>query len=333
MRRREFIALIAGPLLAWPLVARAQAPTKQPRIALVHSGIPADELTETGGVPWIREFLQELRRLGYADGRNVILERYSAEGRLNRIAELARTVVGGNPDVIVTNGPLVNAFAAATTSIPIVAIMGDPTRGGVATSPALPSANITGVTVDAGIELYDKQLQVLKEALPAASKIAYLRSEEHTSELQSPAMISYAVFCLPSVIGMPLDEATRSQLQRTFAQLAQERFDAVMVSPSGGFLANRQLIVELAASKRLPSVYPYRDFVEGGGLMAYEPDLLELSRHLADQVRQVLGGAIPGDIPIYRATAFKLIVNLRAAQALGVTLPPALLARADEVIE
>jgi len=333
MRRREFIALIAGPLLAWPLVARAQAPTKQPRIALVHSGIPADELTETGGVPWIREFLQELRRLGYADGRNVILERYSAEGRLNRIAELARTVVGGNPDVIVTNGPLVNAFAAATTSIPIVAIMGDPTRGGVATSPALPSANITGVTVDAGIELYDKQLQVLKEALPAASKIAYLVSRADWNGRLGQELRGPGQSLEPSVIGMPLDEATRSQLQRTFAQLAQERFDAVMVSPSGGFLANRQLIVELAASKRLPSVYPYRDFVEGGGLMAYEPDLLELSRHLADQVRQVLGGAIPGDIPIYRATAFKLIVNLRAAQALGVTLPPALLARADEVIE
>src|SRR6516162_1645926 len=132
---------------------------------------------------------------------------------------------------------------------------------------------------------------------------------------------------------MPLEEATPSQFRRAFAQIAQQRLDAVMVSRAGEFLANRQLIVDLAASGRLPGMYPYRDFVEGGGLMAYAPDGGELARQLADQVRQVLGGTKPSDIPIYQPNTFKLIVNLKAAQAIGLTVPQLLLAQADEVIE
>jgi putative ABC transport system substrate-binding protein len=333
MRRRELIALIGGTVLARPLLAQAQAPTKQPRIALVHSGIPVERLTETGGVFWLREFFQELHRLGYAEGRNVSVERFSAEGHLDRSTDLARTVVDGNPDLIVTNGPLVRPFGTATASIPIVAIMGDPISGRITDSLARPSANITGVTVDAGIELYGKRLQIMNEALPAASRIAYLGSRAEFDGMLGQAIRDSGQRLGLAMMGASLDQATPAEFRRVFAQMAQERLDAVMVSPAGEFLANLKLIVELAASSRLPAMYPYRDFVDGGGLMAYAPDLAELARHLADQVRQVLGGAKPQDIPIYQATTFKLIVNLGAAKALDLALPPAFLTQADEVIE
>jgi putative tryptophan/tyrosine transport system substrate-binding protein len=333
MRRRDFSAGLVLVVAAGLAGARAQAPPKQPLIALVHSGIPADQLIETGGVLWVREFFQELRRLGYADGRNLVVERYSAEGHLDRLADLARTVVSRHPDAIVTHGPLVLPFNAATRTIPIVAIMGDPIRLGIATSLARPPANITGVSVDAGYEILGKELQILKEAVPAASKIAYLCSHTDWEGVWGEALRDFGQRLGIAVIGMPLQEATPSQFRRAFAQIAQQRLDAVMVSGAGEFLANRQLIVDLAASGRLPGMYPYHDFVEAGGLMAYAPDLAELARQLADQVRQVLGGAKPSDIPIYQPTTFKLIVNLKAAKAIGLTVPRLLLAQADEVIE
>jgi putative tryptophan/tyrosine transport system substrate-binding protein len=333
MRRRDFSAGLVLVAAAGLARARAQGPPKQPRIALIHTGIPANQLTETGGVPWVREFFQELRRLGYADGRNLMVERYSAEGHLDRLADLARTVVNSHPDAIVTHGPLVKPLRAATTTVPIVAIMGDPIAEGIVTNLARPTANITGVSVDAGIELYGKQLQILQEVVPAVSKIAYLCASRNWDGPLGQALRDSGQRLGIAVIGMPLEEATPPQFQRAFAQMAEQRLDAVMVSTSGEFLANRKLIVDLAASSRLPGMYPYRDFVEGGGLMAYAPDLLELARQLADQVRQVLGGAKPSDIPIYQPTTFKLIVNLKAANAIGLTVPQSILARADEVIE
>ena len=151
MRRRDFSAALVLAAAGGLARARAQGPPKQPRIALVHSGIPADRLTETGGVPWVREFFQELRRLGYADGRNLVVERCSAEGHLDRLADLARAVVNSHPDAIVTHGPLVKPLRAATTTVPIVAIMGDPIGEGIVTNLARPGANITGVSVDGAI--------------------------------------------------------------------------------------------------------------------------------------------------------------------------------------
>jgi len=329
MRRRDFSAGLVLVVAAGLARAQAQAPPTQPRIALAHTGIPADQLIETGGVIWVREFLQELRRLGYADGRNLVVERYSAEGHLDRLADLARTVINGHPDAIVTHGSFLPTFKAATTTIPIVAIMGDPIREGIATNLARPPANITGVTVDAGYELLGKELQILKEAVPAASKIAYLCSYWDTGQWVRDSGQRLGI----AVIRIPVEEATASQFRPAFAQMAQERLDAVMVSGAGEFLANRQPIVDFAANSRLPGMYPYRDFVEAGGLMAYAPDLGEQGRQLADQVRRVLGGTKPSDIPIYQPTTFKLIVNLKAAKAQGFTVPQLLLEQADEVIE
>ncbi|MFI5022401.1 MAG: ABC transporter substrate-binding protein [Alphaproteobacteria bacterium] len=331
MRRRDFLAGLVLAAMTGP--ARAQAPAQERRIAFVHVAIPADQLTETGSTLWIREFFQALRRLGYAEGRNLIVERYSAEGHLGRLADLARTVLSRNPDLIVTHGPFVAQFRAATATVPIVAIMADPISLGIVTSFARPGANITGAAVDAGIELYGKQLQILKEAVPSASKIAYLCSHLDWDGALGRDLRDSAQRLGLSLTGILIEEATPAQFRRAFAEIVQQQVNAMMVSTSGEYLANRQLIVELAGTSRLPGMYPYRDFVEAGGLMAYAPDLAELARQLADQVRQILQGAKPGDIPIYQATTFKLIVNLRAAKALGLTIPPSIFVRADEVIE
>ena len=330
MRRRDFSAGLLLTTMARR--AGAQAPPQR-RIVFVHSGIPADQLTETGGTLWVREFLQELRRLGYVEGRELMIERYSAEGRVERFSELVHAIVSRRPDLIVTNGPLVDPLKAATDTIPVLAIMGDPIRLGVVTNLARPAANITGVSVDGGIELYGKQVQILKEAVPSASRIVYLSSPTSWDGSLGQAVRASAERLGISLIGIPLEAATPSEFRRVFAEIARQQLDAVMVSPSGEFLANRQLIVQLAQANRLPGMYPYRDFVEAGGLMAYAPDLGELARRLADQVRQILNGSKPSDLPIYQPTTFKLILNLKAAKTLNITLPGAVLAHADEVIE
>jgi len=176
MRRRDFIGL-ASAAAALPFAARAQQPQKQRRIAFVHSGIPADKLTETAGPFWVRRFYETLRALGDIEGSNLVVERYSAEGHSDRFAALVDTVVSRNPDVIVCNfNDLVKAFAATTTTIPIVALVGDPIAGGLVTNLAHPGANLTGVSINAGSEIYGKRLQILKEAVPSATKIADLLS-------------------------------------------------------------------------------------------------------------------------------------------------------------
>ena len=174
MRRREFIAALGGAA-AWPLAARAQQPATQRRIAIFHPAIPTTLLTETGGGSAWRAFFGELRRLGYVEGENLIIERYSAEGHHERYADLAREIVTRNPDVIVTGtNPVVIAFTAATSTIPVVAFMLDPLKAGLVTSLARPGGNLTGITLDAGIEIWGKRLQMLKEAIPSTAKAAFL---------------------------------------------------------------------------------------------------------------------------------------------------------------
>jgi putative ABC transport system substrate-binding protein len=334
MRRREFISLVGGATsLLWPLAARAQQPAKQRRIAFVHSGIPADQLTATAGPFWVRRFFETLRGLGDIEGGNLVVERYSAEGRSERFASLVATVVSRNPDVIVSNlNGLVKAFTTATSTIPIVGITGDPIAAGLLTSLAHPGGNLTGVSVDAGVEIVTKRLQILKEAMPKGTKVAYLlsnasdgRAESAYREAGQRLGIALTVNFLPEV-----DDA---QLRRSFAEMAQQQFDAALVDEGGSFLAQRALIAELAGKYRLPVIYPYRDYVDLGGLMAYAPDLGELAERLANDVHQILNGAKPGDIPYYQPNKFPLIVNLKAAKALGLELPSTLVARADEVIE
>ena len=332
MRRREFIALVGGA--AWPPVARAQQSATPRRIAIFHPAIPTTLLTETGGGSAWRAFFGELRRLGYVEGENLIIERYSAEGHHERYADLAREIVARNPDVIVTGtNPVVTAFEAVTSTIPVVAFMIDPLQARLVTSLSRPGGNLTGITLDAGIENWGKRLQLLKEAIPSATNVAFLgmrdgwegSSGQILRDVGAQMGISLA-FTLPQ-------EGNPSELERVFAAMEQQRPDAVLVSGEGDLYAHRQLIAELAAKKRLPMMCPYRDYVEAGALMGYAVDLAELLKRMADDVNQILKGAKPGDIPIYQPTKFQLLINVKTAKALALTIPPALLARADQVIE
>jgi putative ABC transport system substrate-binding protein len=332
MRRRDFFGVLSGTALSLPLGARAQQAQRQHRIAFVHSGIPADLLTETAGPFWVRQFYQTLRKLGDTEAGNLVVERYSGEGRSDRFAALAAAVVSRNPDVIVANSNgLVKTFMVATATIPIVGITADPIAAGLVTSLAHPGSNFTGVSIDAGFEIVSKRLQILKEALPQATKVAYLlpNTDDRTAsayrEAGQPLGIALTTMILP--------EVNDAQLRHTFAEMAQQQFDAALVDENGSFLALRALIVELAEKHRLPVIYPYRDYADLGGLITYAPDLGELAQRLANDVHQILNGAKAGDIPFYQPTKFQLLINLKAAKILDLKVPSSLLLRADEVLD
>jgi putative tryptophan/tyrosine transport system substrate-binding protein len=334
MRRREFLGALGGAATAWPLAARGQQPARQPRIAIFHPAIPTTLLTETGGGSAWRAFFGELRRLGYVEGENLIIERYSAEGHHERYADLAREIVTRNPDVIVTGtNPVVIAFKAATSTIPVVAFMQDPLKAGLVTSLARPGGNLTGITLDAGIEIWGKRLQMLKEAIPSTTTAAFLGMRDGWEGSSGEVLRAAGAELGISLVFMLPQKGNSSEIERVFAVMEQQRPDAVLVSGEGDLYAHRQLIAELAEKNRLPAMCPYRDYVEAGGLMAYAVDLAELLRRMADDVHQILKGSKPGDIPIYQPTKFELLINLKTARALGLTLPPALLALAAEIIQ
>ena len=330
MRRRDFtIGLL---LSAASQSVRAEERAKPHRIAIVVAADPVARVSDAGPRLW-RAFFEELRRLGDVEGQNLTVERYSGEGRPEGFADLAREVVNRNPDVIVAGQAIARAARAATVTIPIVFIGGDPIRAGLATSLARPGGNITGVTVDAGDEIWGKRLQILKEAVPSASKAVFLGMRGSWEGLEGPELREISRRLEISLIGMLLRESTPSEYQRVFAEVARERPDAIMVSSGPDLNPYRQLIVELVEKTRLPAIYPWRDFVELGGLMAYASDFAEIGRRMADDVHKILNGTKPGDIPIYQPTKFELVINLKTAKTLGLTIPPVLLAGADEVIE
>src|SRR5215467_5751213 len=334
MKRREFLGALSGAVAGWPLAVRAQQPATKRRIAIFHPAIPTRLLTETGGGSAWRAFFGELRRLGYVEGENLIIERYSAEGHHERYADLVREIVTRNPDVIVTGtNPVVTAFKTATSTIPVVAFMIDPLQPGLVASLARPGGNLTGITLDAGIEIWGKRLAILKEAIPSIAKAAFLGMREGWEGTSGQVLRDAGGRLGISLTFMLPQKGTPSEIERVFAEIEKQRPDAVLVSGEGDLYANRVLIAELAEKTRLPTICPYRDYVEAGALMGYAVDLAELLRRMADDVHQILKGAKPGNIPIYQPTKFQLLINLKTAKALGLTLPPALLARADQVIE
>ena len=346
MRRREFVALLGGAAITWPLTGQAQPSGKVYRIAILHPSAPVADISETGDHPYFPVFFQELRRLGYVEERNLTVDRYSGEGRIERHAELARTAVGSKPDVILAISPhMMLPLKEATATIPIVGITGDPVASGLVTNLARPGGNITGISVDPGLEIYGKSLEIFKEAVPTISRVAFLMPRPvwegalPGSRTANLAPGSRAVRQAADQLGMTvLDAALDSPIQeseyrRVFAAISQEGADALVVGQPPENLTHRRLIVELAEKARLPALYPWRDYVVIGGLMAYAVDLKDVFRRAADQVDEILKGATPSEMPIYQPTTFELIINAKTARALGLTLPPVLLARADEVIE
>src|SRR3954467_14727883 len=332
MRRREFTAGVLLFAAAQP--SRAQPRATPRRIAIFHPAIPIALLTETGGGSAWRAFFGELRRLGYVEGQNLLIERYSAEGHHERYADIAREIINSNPDLIVTGpNPVVLAFNALTTTVPVVAFMIDPLKGGLIASLARPGGNLTGVTLDPGIELWGKRLELLKEAVPSITSTAFLSMREGWEGSFGQAMRDIASQLGISLVSMLPSAGTSAEIERVFAEMAGQRPDAVLMTGEGDLYANRQLIAELAQKYRMPTMCPYRDYVDAGGLMAYTVDLAELLRRMARDVQQILGGVRPGDIPIYQPPKFELLINQKTAKALGLTLSPTLLSRADELIE
>jgi putative ABC transport system substrate-binding protein len=331
MRRRDFTA---GLLFATAMrPARAQRATP-PRIAIFHPAIPVALLTETGGGTAWRAFFGELRRLGYLEGQNLIIERYSAEGHHERYADFAREIVARHPDLIVTGtNPVVAAFRAATSTIPLVAFMLDPLKAGLIASLARPGGNLTGITLDAGIEIWGKRLALLKEAVPPTASVALLGMRDGWEGSFGQALRDVSSQLGIALVSMVPNTGTTAEIERVFADMVERRPDAVLITGEGDLYAHRQLIAELALKYRLPTMCPYRDYVDAGGLMAYTVDLAELLRRMAQDVHQILKGARPGDIPIYQPTKFELLINLKTAKTLGLILPPALLSNADEMID
>jgi putative tryptophan/tyrosine transport system substrate-binding protein len=331
VRRRDFAMglLLGGAVRA----GRAREQVRQHRIAIVRPAGSVALISETG-IHFYKEFFTELRRLGDVEGRNLIVERYSGEGRPERFADLAREVVNRTPDVIVVSSdPIAQAAHAADGTTPIIWITGgDPTRAGLVRSLARPGGNITGVIVSEGNEVDGKRLQILKDVIPSASRVGYLDVATYwegdvTSLLEPSRKLQL------SLMPLLLRESTPTEFQRVFAETAQNPPDAVMVHGRADITAYHQLIVQLADHYRLPAIYPYRDYVEAGGLMAYGGDLGEAGRRTADDVHEILNGTKPEDIPIYQPIKYELVINLKVAKALSLTIPSSLLALADEVIE
>ena len=333
MQRREFIGLI-GAAAAWPVAARAQQSARVYRIAFVHPSTPASEFSEDGGIPFYRVFFEELRRLGYVEGRNLAVARYSGGGRTEHYAELAREVVRAKPDVILTaSSRMVLNFKAASSTIPIVASTSDPVALGIAASLARPGGNYTGTSSDTGPEFYTKLVEILKEAVPTLSTVGFITTPAFWGSAFGIAMRAAAQHLGIRLILSALGAHEEADYRNAFATMAQRPVDAVFFNDQTENFTHRRLLVELAERHRLPTITPWLEIVEIGGLIAYAPDRKDQFRYLAASVDQILRGTNAGEIPIYQVERFRLAINLKTAKTLGLVIPASLLARADEVIE
>jgi putative tryptophan/tyrosine transport system substrate-binding protein len=332
MRRRAFIAGLAASAIMPS--AFAQQAGRAYRVAVISPSVPVADLTETGSQPNYRAFFRRLRELGHTEGQNLAIARYSGEAQSKSYAELAREALRGDPDLIfVVNLRLAREVKAAMKTVPVVVIAGDPAFSGAA-SPTRPSGNVTGVIVDAGVDMAGGSFDLLREIVPSASRIAWLASPGLWGSHYRAAKREGAAQTKVSLIGPPPSAPFQeADYRRVFAAIAKEKADGLVIGGQSENYAHRQLIVQLAAKARLPAIYSYREFVDVGGLMSYGPDLAEIYAHAAEQVDQILKGTSPREIPVYHPTKFALVINLRSAKALGLTIPPSLLARADAVIQ
>jgi putative ABC transport system substrate-binding protein len=324
--RRGIRAIVALTVFAAPLVD-AQPAGRVPRI-----GYLGTRTLDDFGVD---AFRQQLRELGWVEGKNLVVEYRFAEGRLERLSDLARELVRLKVDLIVAQAtPGVAAAKNATETIPIVMIAAaDPVTLGLVSSLARPGGNVTGVSYHAGgPEIIGKQLELLKEVVPKVRRVALLLNP--TNPVSPRIMKDATVAARTLELELhSLDARDADQLDAAFATMTKERINAVVVMSDSAFVLHRQRFADLAARARLPAVYGWKEHVEVGGLMSYGPSLTDLFRRSATFVDRMLRGAKPGDLPVEQPTKFELMVNRRTAKALGLTIPPAVLSRADQVIE
>ena len=329
MERRRFIEVIAGGFVAAPLAAEAQQAAKVPRIGFLAGNLAA--------TPRLREaFGQGLRDLGYVEGRNVVIEYRDAEGKFDRLPALAAELVALKVDVIVAGGtPQALAAKQATRTIPIVfASGGDPVTDGLVTSLARPGGNVTGLS-GLSPELVGKWLELLTQAVPGVSRVAGLWHPGAVGERTEKDMLKRAEAAARALgVRIQVVEARGPEdFDRAFSDMTRARAGALTVLGSAMFFGERRRLVDLAAKHRLPALYTSRDFVDAGGLMAYGPNLADSFRRAAIFVDKILKGAKPAALPVEQPTKFELVINMKTAKALGLTIPPSLLGRADHVVE
>ena len=325
MRRRDFIKVIGGGAVAWPLAARAQQPTP------VVGFLSAVSQTQTAHL--VAAFRRGLKETGFVEGSNVVIEYRFADGQYDRLPAQATELVRRAVDVIVASGPpAANAARVATTSIPIVFVVGlDPVAAGLVASFNRPGGNATGITLVSG-PLGQKRLELVREFAPKATDVAMLvnplspDAPPEIRDMQAAAQANGFKITL-------LNASTLDELKTAIATLADHRSSALLVGGDPFFMVRREQIVALVAQQKIPAVYPFREFADAGGLMSYGTNIANAYRQSGIYAGRILKGAKPADLPVLNPTSFELVVNLKAAQTLGLDIPPALHARADEVIE
>jgi putative ABC transport system substrate-binding protein len=325
--RRTFLGTLAGGLLAASRVAHAQPAGKVHRIGYLGAGSSTSNPHLPGA------FRQGLRELGWIEGQNIVIEYRFAEGRLDRLPDLAAEVVRLKVDII-TASPTPAALAAknATGTIPIVfTSVPDPVGLGLVASLARPGGNVTGLTYSVGFNIFGKDLELLKEAVPRARRVAVLSNPASPSQPLTMSEIRDAARSLGLQL-LLVEARGPGDFDGAFAAMAKERVGALFVVTDPAFIPHRARLTELTAKNRLPSIFTQREDAEAGALMSYGPSLSDMYRRAATYVDKILKGAKPADLPVEQPTKFELVINLKTARAIGLTLPQSLVQRADEVI-
>jgi putative ABC transport system substrate-binding protein len=326
MRRREFISLVGGAAAAWPLAVRAQS--AMPVVGFLSTRSAKDS------VRLVAAFGKGLEETGFSDGKNLSVDYRFADGQLARLPELTADLVHKPVAVLVASGGSPSAIAAkaATSTIPIVFVIGgNPVELGLAASLSHPGGNATGMTIISA-ELAPKRLGLLRELVPHATNFAALTNPNTPEGRGQLSDMHKAAQELGLKIRV-LEAGDAKGIETAFAALAQDKADALLVGSDPIFDVNRDKIIMLVAAAAIPAIYQFRDFTTAGGLMSYDPDILDAYRQVGVYTGKVLKGALPADLPIQQPTKFQLVINLKTAKTLGLEIPANLLARADEVIE
>jgi putative ABC transport system substrate-binding protein len=328
IRRREIITLLGGAAVSWPLAATAQQPAAQPLVGLL------SPLSATAAARNVAAFRHGMRDLGYVEGRNVAFALRFADGQVARLPVLANELVALKPAVIVVGSPAAVLEAhKATRTIPIVMnVSYDPMALGIAASMARPGGNVTGSWSEGDEALIGKRLELLKHAAPGMSRVGVMVNPDDAGDVRPLDALPAAARALGLAVRV-LEVRTAAEFEPAFAAATREGLHGLHVSQVPLFNSSRAEVTALAARARLPAVYGFREFAVAGGLISYAASLPDIYRRFAGQVDKILKGASPGDLPIERPTKFELVVNLKTAKAIGLTIPESFLLLADEIIE
>ena len=329
MRRREFISLVGVTAVGWPLAARAQQPERMRRIGILLAATADDVEFQA----WVGAFLQALALLGWTIGRNVRIDTRWATANAGEIRRHAAEMVALAPDVILAHGAsTVGPLLQATRTVPIVSpVFGDPVGAGFVDSLARPGGNVTGF-MSTEYSMGGKWLELLKQTAPGVTRAAVLRDATQGSGTSQFAAIQAVAPSLRVEVN-PVNTRDAAEIERAVTAFARTPGGGLIVTAGAAAIVHRNLIIALAARHKLPAIYYERLFVAGGGLMSYGPDFIDQYRRAAGYVDRILKGEKPADLPVQTATKYELIINLKTAKALGLTVPPSILATANEVIE